>query len=70
MEIIHSRLPAVCKALTIRAQELLALDCDLVALLYVGIGCGAGWVTTCASRHAILLGLENIAEEGWTKSPF
>jgi hypothetical protein len=64
---IHCQLADICAAFYIRAQETLGLDCDLVALFYVGIGCGAGWVTTYADRHAILFGLENIAEEGWTQ---
>lgn len=33
----------------------------------VGIGCGAGWVTKYNNKHAVLFGLENIAEEGWTQ---
>ena len=68
MAIIHRQLPGIMETLYLRAQDLLDLDCDLVALMYVGIGCGAGWVTTYEDKQAILFGLENIAEEGWTKS--
>jgi hypothetical protein len=37
---------------------------DLVSVIYVGIGLGAGWVTKYNSRPAILLGLENITDCG------
>jgi hypothetical protein len=33
----------------------------------VGIGLGAGWATTYQNSPALLFGLENIAEEGWSK---
>ncbi len=41
------------------------IDFDIVFVIYVGIGCGAGWATTYDNQPAILLGLENIAEEKW-----
>lgn len=34
-------------------------------VIYVGIGCGAGWATTYDGRPAILTGLEKIAECNW-----
>jgi len=68
MKSIHSQLPDICAAAHNHAQEKLGLNCDLVTLFYVGIGCGAGWVTTYEDKPAILFGLENIAEEGWMKS--
>jgi hypothetical protein len=34
-------------------------------VIYVGIGCGAGWATTFGDSPAVLFGLENIAERGW-----
>lgn len=39
---------------------------DAIFVLYVGIGCGAGWATEFRDTPAILFGLENIAELGWT----
>ena len=36
-------------------------------VIYVGIGCGAGWVTEYRGKPAILLGLENVAECCWHK---
>ncbi|MBD3277667.1 MAG: hypothetical protein GF388_05145 [Candidatus Aegiribacteria sp.] len=38
---------------------------DILYCLYVGIGCGAGWLTEISGRMAILFGLEMIAECGW-----
>lgn len=49
-----------------RAQEVLGLDFDVVFVIYVGIGCGAGWATSFGGVPACLFGLENIAECGWT----
>jgi hypothetical protein len=48
-----------------KAKHRLDFDSDITFVLYVGIGCGAGWATTYNRRPAILLGLENIAEEKW-----
>lgn len=39
---------------------------DLTFVIYVGVGVGAGWATTYQGRPAVLLGLENIAECGWS----
>jgi len=41
--------------------------CDLriIFVIYVGIGCGAGWATTYSGHYAVLLGLESIAELRW-----
>jgi hypothetical protein len=47
------------------AQEALGFESDAVCVIYVGIGCGAGWVTTLGGLPAILYGLENIAECRW-----
>lgn len=38
----------------------------ITVVIYVGIGLGAGWATTYSKSPALLFGLENIAEEGWT----
>ncbi|NQT83150.1 hypothetical protein HQ563_09010 [bacterium] len=50
-----------------RAQETVALDFDVVFVLYVGIGCGAGWATCFGGVPACLFGLENVAECGWSQ---
>jgi hypothetical protein len=62
----HGHLLALCEPVYIRAKRQLGLESDLVAVIYVGIGCGAGWVTAYEGMPAILFGLENAAEEGWT----
>lgn len=43
-------------------------DLEILYVIYVGIGCGAGWVTGLEGSPAVLLGLENIAECGWTEA--
>ncbi len=40
---------------------------DIVIVIYVGIGLGAGWATTYDDCPAILFGLENIVECGWSQ---
>ncbi len=58
-------LPRICLSTYGRAAEALGLDFDVLFVIYVGIGCGAGWATRYEGYPACLLGLENIAEEGW-----
>ncbi|MFC1952688.1 hypothetical protein ACFLWR_00965 [Chloroflexota bacterium] len=48
-----------------QAFTTLGIDFDIILVVYVGIGCGAGWATKYTGKPAILLGLENIAEEHW-----
>jgi hypothetical protein len=48
-----------------KAATCLRLDFNITFVIYVGIGCGAGWATTYREQPAVLLGLENIAEEKW-----
>ena len=55
----------VCTSIHKKACRKLNLDFDIVYVIYVGIGCGAGWATRYAGKPAILLGLENIAELRW-----
>jgi len=38
---------------------------DLLCVVHVGLGCGAGWARTFQNRPAVLFGLESIAECGW-----
>ena len=49
-----------------RFSNFLNTEVDVVFVFYVGIGCGAGWATQYENKYAVLLGLENIVEEGWT----
>jgi len=48
------------------AQDALGLDFDVLFVIYVGIGCGAGWATELGGMPACLFGLENLAEGGWS----
>jgi hypothetical protein len=65
MQIARDNLLRVCEEVNGRYQQIFDLNNELICLIYVGIGCGAGWVTTYDDKPAILFGLENIAEEGW-----
>jgi len=47
------------------AKKRLGIDFNVTFVVYVGIGCGAGWATTYNKHASVLLGLENIAEEKW-----
>lgn len=61
----HQNLLELGEPLYVRAQQVLDFDSKALFVIYVGIGCGAGWVTMFRSSPAILFGLENIAECGW-----
>jgi hypothetical protein len=45
----------------------LGLDFEILFMMYVGIGCGAGWATRFEGTPACLFGLENVVECGWTE---
>lgn len=68
MQRAHRNLRAVIDPLFCRAQSALGVDLDLNIVIYAGVGCGAGWATTYGGKRAVLFGLENIAEEGWTET--
>lgn len=55
--------PHVSNIICTKASKKIGLDFSITLVIYVGIGCGAGWATTYNRQPAILLGLENIAEE-------
>jgi hypothetical protein len=55
-----------------RTRKVLDLRFSVRFVIYVGIGCGAGWATTYCGRPACLFGLENAAEnhdggDGWPR---
>ena len=68
METAYRHLTTLVEPVFARAQQMLGFESDMVAVIYAGIGCGAGWATTYQGLPAILFGLENVAEEGWTGS--
>lgn len=49
-----------------RCRSQLDLDFPVTFVVHVGIGCGAGWATTFGGRPAVLFGVENAEEVGWT----
>jgi len=65
MQTAHDNLLSVCNNVYERAQQVINFHNDLVCIIYVGLGCGAGWADEYGGKPAILFGLENIAEEGW-----
>ncbi len=65
METAHRNIITAFSAICGRARRTIGLDMDILAVIYVGIGCGAGWATRFQGSPAILFGLENIAECGW-----
>ena len=65
MQTAHDNLLNICNDVYERAQKAINFNNDLVCVIYVGLGCGAGWANEYEGKPAILFGLENIAEEGW-----
>lgn len=55
----------VCDVSYKKATSVLGVDFDVSFVIYVGLGCGAGWATQYEKSPACLFGLENIAECGW-----
>ncbi|MEM3617813.1 MAG: hypothetical protein QXK47_01920 [Candidatus Bathyarchaeia archaeon] len=49
----------------LKAVKNLRVEFDVTFVVYVGVGCGAGWADVYCGKPAVLLGLENIAEERW-----
>jgi hypothetical protein len=66
MEAAHDNLLQILEAVFTNARRLLRFDLDPLIVIHVGIGGGAGWVTDLGGSPAILFGLENIAECGWS----
>ena len=66
MQEARENLVALCPTIYFKAQETLGFEETISFVIYVGIGCGAGWVTPYDTKPAILFGLENIAESGWS----
>ncbi|MEM2117487.1 MAG: hypothetical protein QW386_00520 [Candidatus Bathyarchaeia archaeon] len=65
MQKARNNIIRIYKPIYSKAVEALKLHFNITFVVYVSIGCGAGWATTYKEQPAILLGLENIAEEKW-----
>ncbi|MFC1997612.1 hypothetical protein ACFLXI_08420 [Chloroflexota bacterium] len=66
IHVAHQNLIKVCEPVFRKSQQLFTLECEVIIVIYVGIGCGAGWVTSYQDSPAILFGLENVAKCGWS----
>lgn len=65
MQKARENLIQVCGPTYEQAVQALGLNFHTVFVIYVGIGCGAGWATQYKSYPACLFGLEKITELGW-----
>ena len=65
MRTAYDNLQEIVPTTLSKSSQVLDFYSDIVVVIYVGIGLGAGWATTFDGKPAILLGLENIAECGW-----
>jgi hypothetical protein len=61
----YEHLSRLCEPVFHEVQGRLDLALEVVFVIHVGIGNGAGWATTYDGSPAVLFGLENIAEESW-----
>ena len=69
MRVAHQHLLASCAPTYARAEQVLGFQSNVVFVIYVGIGCGAGWVEPFRGSPSVLFGLENVADCGWTEPP-
>ena len=68
MKLARKNLLELCPIIWQKARNKFELDFGVTFVIYVGIGCGAGWATIFRDKPAVLFGLENIAECGWAKA--
>ena len=68
MQQAHQNLIELCVPIYSKIQQAFEFESNVLLVIYVGIGCGAGWATTFRNTPAVLFGLENIAESGWNES--
>ncbi|MCF2141731.1 MAG: hypothetical protein K9W44_16890 [Candidatus Lokiarchaeota archaeon] len=65
MRPIFEKLNNIIPWIFIKAVQKMQFSFDVNFVLYVGIGCGAGWATKFNKKRAVLMGLENIIDCGW-----
>jgi hypothetical protein len=63
---IHDLLVARAGPVFRKASTLFEVPLEPRFVIHVGIGVGAGWGTRFGGHRAVLFGLENAAEMGWT----
>ena len=66
MRKVHSLLLRGIPIASRRIRSHLGEDFSVLFVIHVGIGVGAGWATTFRGAPAVLFGLENAAELGWS----
>jgi hypothetical protein len=62
---VYRRLKRIIPTIEERVRRTLDFRGQVLYVLYVGIGNGAGWVTTYDGRPAVLFGLEAIIDSGF-----
>jgi hypothetical protein len=63
----HENLMQEIEPIHSRASDIFGIEkLEILYIIYVGIGCGAGWVTKLDEFHSVLFGLEMIAECKWS----
>jgi hypothetical protein len=67
IQVAYGNLQEVLTPTLTKATEVLDFTGEIVSVIYVGIGLGAGWATKYGGKPAVLYGLENIAECGWIR---
>ncbi|UYP47280.1 hypothetical protein NEF87_003565 [Candidatus Lokiarchaeum ossiferum] len=63
---IGKQIQEIIPTIHMKCQELFQIEFPINYVIYVGIGMGAGWATSFINEAAVLLGLENILQCGWT----
>ena len=62
----HKNLVNEIEAIHNTASIVFGIDLEIIYIIYVGIGCGAGWVSIFNESHSVLFGLEMISECQWS----
>lgn len=65
MQRARENLIKICGSIYEQAVKKIGLNFDVIFVIYVGIGCGAGWATEYDGFPASLFGLEKIVELNW-----
>ena len=55
---------SVCGNVYLRAAENLKVDFDVIFVIYVGVGCGAGWADFYEGKPTVLLAWKTLLKKG------